>query len=93
MKCSRACKCHRKSVPLHHQTKHRKMKTGTLSKKELSFLYAPELTERGARKRLSAWLQYNPKLIRALERTGYKKQQRLLTPRQVEIVYRYLGEP
>ena len=64
-----------------------------LSKKELSYQYAPELTERGARKRLRAWLQYNPRLVRALERAGYRPQQRLLTPRQVEIVYRYLGEP
>ena len=63
------------------------------SKKELAALYAPYLTTRGAGKRLAKWLQHNPRLLRALERAGYSSAQRLLTPRQVEIIYRYLGEP
>ena len=72
------------------------MKTTELkaeSKKELAALYAPYLTTRGAAKRLAQWLNYNPRLVRALERAGYRQSQRLLTPRQVEIIYRYLGEP
>ncbi|MBR1693786.1 MAG: DUF4248 domain-containing protein, partial [Selenomonas sp.] len=26
-------------------------------------------------------------------RAGFRKRQKLLTPRQVDIIYRYLGEP
>lgn len=69
------------------------MKHAVLSKKEVAFQYAPELGERGARQRLAAWIRYNPRLERALERAGYRKQQRVLTPLQVKIIYRYLGEP
>lgn len=63
------------------------------SKAEVAALYAPNLTERGALKRLQAWIDFNPRLMRALERAGYRKRQKLLTPRQVDILYRYLGEP
>ena len=63
------------------------------SKAELARLYAPNLSERGALKRLQAWIDFNPRLARALARAGYSRRQKLVTPRQVEIVYRYLGEP
>lgn len=63
------------------------------SKAEVAALYAPNLTERGALKRLQAWIDFNPRLAHALERAGYRKRQKLLTPRQVDILYKYLGEP
>jgi len=63
------------------------------SKAQLAALYAPCLSERGALKRLQAWIDFNPCLARALERAGFRKRQKLLTPRQVDIIYRYLGEP
>ena len=63
------------------------------SKAQLAALYAPCLSERGALKRLQAWIDFNPRLARALERAGFRKHQKLLTPRQVDIIYRYLGEP
>jgi hypothetical protein len=63
------------------------------SKAQLAALYAPCLSERGALKRLQAWIDFNPRLARALERAGFRKRQKLLTPRQVDIIYRYLGEP
>lgn len=62
------------------------------SKAQLAALYAPCLSERGALKRLQAWIDFNPRLARALERAGFRKRQKLLTPRQVDIIYRYLGE-
>ena len=63
------------------------------SKAQLAALYAPCLSERGALKRLQAWIDFNPRLARALERAGFRKRQKLLTPRQGDIIYRYLGEP
>lgn len=69
------------------------MKTSPESKAQLAALYAPCLSERGALKRLQAWIDFNPRLARALERAGFRKRQKLLTPRQVDIIYRYLGEP
>lgn len=63
------------------------------SKAQLAALYAPCLSERGALKRLQAWIDFNPRLARALERAGFRKRQKLLTPRQVDIIYQYLGEP
>lgn len=69
------------------------MKTYPESKAQLAALYAPCLSERGALKRLQAWIDFNPRLARALERAGFRKRQKLLTPRQVDIIYRYLGEP
>ena len=69
------------------------MKDRVYSKKELALLYAPDLRMEGARKRLRKWITYNPRLMRALERAGLQPRQKTLTPRQVEIVYRYLGEP
>ena len=63
------------------------------SKAQLAALYAPCLSERGALKRLQAWIDFNPRLAHALERAGFRKRQKLLTPRQVDIIYKYLGEP
>ena len=63
------------------------------SKKELARLYAPELTDKAAGKRLCQWIKHCRPLCDALERTGYKPLQRILNPAQVELVFRYLGEP
>ncbi len=60
---------------------------------ELAILYAPDLTPESAGKRLSNWVRFNPKLTRELQETGWKKGQRVLTPLQVSVIIRYLGEP
>ncbi len=60
---------------------------------ELAILYAPDLTPESAGKRLSNWVRFNTKLTRELQETGWKKGQRVLTPLQVSIIIRYLGEP
>ena len=45
------------------------------SKAQLAALYAPCLSERGALKRLQAWIDFNPRLARALERTVVRAQE------------------
>lgn len=66
---------------------------GPLSLTELALAYAPGLSENAARKRLRLWLGISPSLMARLQATGYRKGQRMLTPRQVKIIYEHLGEP
>ena len=64
-----------------------------MSKSELGMAYAPCLTPQGAVNRLMQWIHYNPELVEALDRTGYRKTQKMLTSLQVRIIVSYLGEP
>ena len=64
-----------------------------MSKKELALAYGPGLSMGGALKRLNAWLHYNADLMQALYAVHYRDNQRILTVRQVAIVYQYLGRP
>lgn len=64
-----------------------------MSKSELAMAYAPCLTQQGAVNRLMQWIHYNPELVEALDRTGYRKTQKMLTSLQVRIIVSYLGEP
>ena len=57
-------------------------------KSELAMLYAPELTESGARSRLRRWLSVNPRLRYLL-----KGKSKTYTPRQVQKIVDELGEP
>lgn len=65
------------------------------SKSELAQMYAPELGAgtNSALNRLSVWINRNPELLQALERSGYTKNQRLFTSYQVRLIFEYLGEP
>ncbi len=64
-----------------------------MTKKQLALAYAPGLSVGGAANRLCHWLHYNPRLMDELRQTGYRESQHLLTARQVEIIFRHLGEP
>lgn len=65
----------------------------TLSIKEISQMYFPTSTPKSAGAQFKRWLKYNSQLWDELERSGYRNGQRLLTPRQVALVFHYLGEP
>ncbi len=65
----------------------------SMSKSELAQAYAPTLTPQGAVNRLMDWIRRNPELTGALNRSGYRKQQKLFTSYQVRIIADYLGEP
>ena len=65
----------------------------TYTKQELARMYAPELTDKAAGKRLCQWMKLCRPLWMELEKTGYQPLQRILNPRQVELIFRYLGEP
>jgi hypothetical protein len=43
--------------------------------------------------RLAHWIDLNTPLSEALAQTGYRRNQRLFTSRQVALIFEYLGEP
>ena len=64
-----------------------------MGKGELAMLYAPDLKMGSALNRLAHWMRRSPQLMRDLADADYRPQQRLLTVRQVEIIFRHLGQP
>ncbi len=64
-----------------------------MSKSEIAMAYAPALTQQAAVNRLMTWIHHNAELTDMLERSGYRKQQKLLTSYQVRLIFDYLGEP
>lgn len=64
-----------------------------MSKQELAQMYAPELTPHAAVNRLMSWIKRHPILFSALMQTGYKKTSKVFSPKQVELIIEYLGEP
>ncbi len=61
--------------------------------KELGQMYFPNSTVKSASTQVVRWIRRNRPLWDALHAAGYHKGQRLLTPRQVSLVFQYLGEP
>lgn len=64
-----------------------------MGKCELAMAYAPDIDPKSAVNRLSAWMRHNPDLMAELAATHYNNRQKMLTARQVALVYQYLGEP
>ncbi|MCA5584920.1 DUF4248 domain-containing protein [Parabacteroides gordonii] len=70
-----------------------RMKPTTYSMKELSAMYFPHSSIRSAGVQLKRWFVYNKPLMQALTDAGYYNGQKILTPKQVTLVFDYLGEP
>ncbi|MCC8143320.1 MAG: DUF4248 domain-containing protein [Tannerellaceae bacterium] len=68
-------------------------KIRSYSWQELAMCYNPGVTPLSAVKLLSKWINRNPQLRQELHRTDWHKGTRFLTPLQVEIITRYLGNP
>ena len=60
---------------------------------EMALLYNPDLDNRTAWRRLSAWIDQCEPLKKELEHMGYNGHQRTFTPKQVNRIIHYLGEP
>ncbi len=69
------------------------MTATALSKSELAWQYSPDLSQAAALNRLRRWMEGDRDLMAALTNAGYRPQQRILTAKQVAIVYDYIGEP
>lgn len=61
--------------------------------KELAVMYFPNSTTSSARRQLKRWLMLNTTLWESLLEAGYINGQRVFTPLQVKLIFKYLGEP
>jgi len=55
--------------------------------------YLPDIQTASARRTLRGWIAKNTELQAALAQTGYSEKSILLTPAQVGLFFRFLGEP
>ena len=60
---------------------------------ELAQLYCPELTADAAWRKLKRWIELNRDLAQELQKLGYTHSQRTFTPKMVEKIFYFLGEP
>jgi hypothetical protein len=63
------------------------------TKAELAQRYNPHLSNDTAMQQLRRWLKHNPALMQELRDAGYRPACHSFTPREVAIIFRYLGEP
>ncbi len=60
---------------------------------ELAQLYFPQITKQSATIQFRRWIRINNSLQIELTSNGFRKFQKMLTPKQVEIIIKYIGEP
>jgi hypothetical protein len=60
---------------------------------ELALLYFPNSTKKSATTQLRRWKRRNLELRSTLAQLGFADRQRILTPRQVEEIIKFVGEP
>ena len=70
-----------------------KSTTRIYGRTELAQLYCPELTADAAWRKLKRWIELNRDLAQELQKLGYTHSQRTFTPKMVEKIFYFLGEP
>jgi hypothetical protein len=60
---------------------------------ELAQMYFPSISKKSASIQLSKWLKLNANLKSKLQSVGFKSGQKILTPKQVDIIISFIGEP
>ena len=75
------------------ETEEKEWRVRPYYKSELAEAYAPYLAPGAALNRLAHWIDTNTPLSDALAQTGYRRNQRLFTSRQVALIFEFLGEP
>ena len=66
---------------------------GPIGKAELALLYFPGSSPDVARAKLMRAINRNKAWSRAMARTGYYTTAKEFTPKQVEVIFHYYGEP
>ena len=61
--------------------------------KELAILYFPNIAPSSASIRLKQWIKDDIELLNLLEETNYQLSNRILTPKQKELIVTYFGSP
>lgn len=62
-------------------------------KSEIAQMYNPQVSPSRALQILREWILQSPGLAERLKATGYRNTQKLLTPRQVQLIFDAFGEP
>ena len=63
-------------------------------KSELALLYFPNATTPiGALSNLNSWIRGNRELYAALQSCGMPPKSKFFTPKEVALIFHYLGEP
>ena len=63
------------------------------TKAELALRYNPKTTPKNAVQILRRWIEKHPNLSSDLKQANYNQRGHLVTPCQVRIIYKYLGNP
>lgn len=79
------------SVIYPQQTKH--FENRCYGFKELATLYFPNIAPASASIRLKQWILTSPEVLMNLEETGYQRTNRILTPKQRDILVGAFGSP
>ena len=64
-----------------------------LTFKEIAILYFKNSSTRSAVVQLGRWIRRNMELKQALDKAGFVEGQRIYSPRQVKLIFNYLGDP
>ena len=60
---------------------------------ELASLYSPKILSKNAAYKLTRWIKINKNLTAELSELGFYSGVRDLSPKMVEIIVKYVGEP
>ena len=62
-------------------------------KQDLAMAYFPDHSRESASKRLAHEIHSNKPLMSVLQATGYTRPRKILSPKQLQIIFSFLGEP
>ena len=62
-------------------------------KQDLAMAYFPDNSKETASKRFAREIHTNEPLMAELSRTAYSPKRKLLSPKQLQIIFSFLGEP
>ena len=62
-------------------------------KQDLAMAYFPDRSKESAGKLLAREIHTNRPLMSALQSTGYSRPSKILSPKQIQIIFSFLGEP
>lgn len=61
---------------------------------EIALLYFPDApSKKSAARKLTKWIKKDFMLKERLALVGYVTRQRIFTPKQIQVLYEFLGEP
>jgi hypothetical protein len=63
-------------------------------KSELAMMYFPDAeTKKGALNNLNSWIRRNRNLCESLQQCGMPLKSKFFTPKEVSLIFHFLGEP